>query len=148
MLTNGTPSAVVGVKRGVPLSASTTFPAESRKLTRPVCKSTSADALPVFRVTIPAASLTEKSVEGLDRKSTRLNSSHVSISYAVFCLKKKTWTRSPGHDSYWRFHRDSFFELLPEPGGLTLDVGCVEGRLDRDLVARGHQVVVIDGSPT
>src|SRR5438067_3561339 len=28
------------------------------------------------------------SIEG-DRKSTRLNSSHVSISYAVFCLKKK-----------------------------------------------------------
>src|SRR5699024_12180901 len=28
----------------------------------------------------------------LDRKSTRLNSSHVSISYAVFCLKKKTIT--------------------------------------------------------
>src|SRR5437868_14018822 len=27
--------------------------------------------------------------EDLDRKSTRLNSSHVSISYAVFCLKKK-----------------------------------------------------------
>src|SRR5207249_12309467 len=30
--------------------------------------------------------------EGVDRKSTRLNSSHVSISYAVFCLKKKTTT--------------------------------------------------------
>src|SRR5699024_12190655 len=29
-------------------------------------------------------------VEPRDRKSTRLNSSHVSISYAVFCLKKKT----------------------------------------------------------
>src|SRR5437868_12078996 len=28
----------------------------------------------------------------LDRKSTRLNSSHVSISYAVFCLKKKKET--------------------------------------------------------
>src|SRR5690606_6430749 len=27
--------------------------------------------------------------QGLDRKSTRLNSSHVKISYAVFCLKKK-----------------------------------------------------------
>src|SRR5438045_9670019 len=27
---------------------------------------------------------------GLDRKSTRLNSSHLGISYAVFCLKKKT----------------------------------------------------------
>src|SRR5437868_15527172 len=29
-----------------------------------------------------------------DRKSTRLNSSHVSISYAVFCLKKKNITTS------------------------------------------------------
>src|SRR5207253_4514859 len=28
-----------------------------------------------------------------DRKSTRLNSSHVAISYAVFCLKKKTTQR-------------------------------------------------------
>src|SRR5690242_21353240 len=36
----------------------------------------------------------QKRLEGLDRKSTRLNSSHMSISYAVFCLKKKkteTW---------------------------------------------------------
>src|SRR5690606_41795188 len=30
----------------------------------------------------------------LDRKSTRLNSSHVKISYAVFCLKKKKKNRS------------------------------------------------------
>src|SRR5690349_22398131 len=30
-----------------------------------------------------------------DRKSTRLNSSHVEISYAVFCLKKKKRTRRP-----------------------------------------------------
>src|SRR5690606_40866756 len=29
-------------------------------------------------------------IPGQDRKSTRLNSSHVKISYAVFCLKKKT----------------------------------------------------------
>src|SRR3989454_1853555 len=36
-----------------------------------------------------------------DRKSTRLNSSHLVISYAVFCLKKKTnTTRSP--TSTWR----------------------------------------------
>src|SRR5690606_40688161 len=32
-------------------------------------------------------------VHGEDRKSTRLNSSHVKISYAVFCLKKKKRTR-------------------------------------------------------
>src|SRR4051812_49534797 len=30
-----------------------------------------------------------------DRKSTRLNSSHMSISYAVFCLKKKTTLPTP-----------------------------------------------------
>src|SRR5205814_10162659 len=30
----------------------------------------------------------------LDRKSTRLNSSHLGISYAVFCLKKKNNTRA------------------------------------------------------
>src|SRR5438477_2201087 len=32
----------------------------------------------------------------LDRKSTRLNSSHMSISYAVFCLKKKNQERRDG----------------------------------------------------
>src|SRR5690606_17030341 len=32
--------------------------------------------------------------QSLDRKSTRLNSSHVKISYAVFCLKKKRTTES------------------------------------------------------
>src|SRR5699024_11268757 len=36
----------------------------------------------------------------IDRKSTRLNSSHVSISYAVFCLKKKnSWTSTQGRAS-------------------------------------------------
>src|SRR3989442_5738859 len=34
------------------------------------------------------------SVHETDRKSTRLNSSHVRISYAVFCLKKKTEARN------------------------------------------------------
>src|SRR6266498_4675209 len=32
-----------------------------------------------------------------DRKSTRLNSSHVRISYAVFCLKKKTQKKKRNH---------------------------------------------------
>src|SRR3712207_7937854 len=35
------------------------------------------------------ASMATVSEFGLDRKSTRLNSSHANISYAVFCLKKK-----------------------------------------------------------
>src|SRR5438034_3345425 len=44
----------------------------------------------------------------LDRKSTRLNSSHTVISYAVFCLKKKNkWRHTPQPPSplYTSFHR-------------------------------------------
>src|SRR5690349_24383601 len=38
-------------------------------------------------------------VPGPDRKSTRLNSSHVEISYAVFCFKKKTHERTTLQES-------------------------------------------------
>src|SRR5439155_21628536 len=63
------------------------------------------DALPIFAGDRPArrdARLHDRGARGvhpgpedaastaiIDRKSTRLNSSHVAISYAVFCLKKK-----------------------------------------------------------
>src|SRR5437773_9365131 len=43
--------------------------------------------------------LIETDFDRLDRKSTRLNSSHITISYAVFCLKKK---RSALHDTMQR----------------------------------------------
>src|SRR5690348_17858166 len=69
------------------------------------------DALPIWNVLAPLAKGDEpdgKYVEPvieilaeaaaldhfLDRKSTRLNSSHPSISYAVFCLKKKKQTKN------------------------------------------------------
>jgi len=58
------------------------------------------------------------------------------------------WAREPGHDSYWRFHRERFLALLPEPGRLTLDVGCGEGRVTRDLREVGHAVVGVDSSET
>jgi SAM-dependent methyltransferase len=57
------------------------------------------------------------------------------------------WAREPGHDSYWWFS-PLFFELVPPPGRRTLDLGCGEGRVARDLAARGHAVVGIDSSPT
>ncbi len=58
------------------------------------------------------------------------------------------WARTPGHDSYWRFHRDRFRELLPPSRGLTVDVGCGEGRLPRDLKSWGYDVVGVDASAT
>src|SRR3712207_7811023 len=42
-----------------------------------------------------ANALPRLGVSEIDRKSTRLNSSHANISYAVFCLKKKTTRRDP-----------------------------------------------------
>src|SRR5690242_20951750 len=52
------------------------------------------DALPICwyargSTAIPASDRNGPAPERKDRKSTRLNSSHMSISYAVFCLKKK-----------------------------------------------------------
>jgi SAM-dependent methyltransferase len=56
------------------------------------------------------------------------------------------WARWP-HDAYW-FFRDAFFELLPETPRRTLDVGCGEGRVTRDLRVRGYDVIGLDASPT
>jgi ubiquinone/menaquinone biosynthesis C-methylase UbiE len=58
------------------------------------------------------------------------------------------WARQTGHDSYGRFHRDAFVDLLPAPGRRTVDLGCGEGRLTRDLAARGHRMVAVDAAPT
>src|SRR5690625_6047378 len=41
------------------------------------------------QIRLPARQQSEEGLILLDRKSTRLNSSHVATSYAVFCLKKK-----------------------------------------------------------
>jgi SAM-dependent methyltransferase len=57
------------------------------------------------------------------------------------------WARTPGHDAYWTY-RDAFFALVPTPSRATLEVGCGEGRVSRDLVARGHRVTGLDASPT
>ena len=57
------------------------------------------------------------------------------------------WARSPDFDSYWSYS-SHFFELVPGPGARTIEVGCGEGRVSRDLAARGHRVVGVDASPT
>src|SRR3712207_7434925 len=54
------------------------------------------------QVPIPAGA---QGAPGEDRKSTRLNSSHANISYAVFCLKKKKKTTSTS--CYYTHYRTS-----------------------------------------
>src|SRR2546430_4418443 len=56
-----------------------------------VCLEAMAAGRPVICLDLggPGYQVTEESGIKIDRKSTRLNSSHSQISYAVFCLKKK-----------------------------------------------------------
>ena len=57
------------------------------------------------------------------------------------------WARTAGHDAYWDY-RKSFFDIVPDPGRRTIEIGCGEGRIARDLESRGHHVIGIDASHT
>ncbi len=58
------------------------------------------------------------------------------------------WARTPGFDAYWYYSPAFFDQIVPPPGRRTLEVGCGEGRVMRDLTARGHAAVGIDSSPS
>jgi SAM-dependent methyltransferase len=58
------------------------------------------------------------------------------------------WARTDGHDAYWYYRHTFFDSLLPPPGELTVEIGCGEGRVVRDLAAHGHRVIGVDSSPT
>jgi SAM-dependent methyltransferase len=58
------------------------------------------------------------------------------------------WARTPGHDAYWYYSPAFFDTILPRPARRTLEIGCGEGRVARDLARRGHTVVALDTSPT
>jgi SAM-dependent methyltransferase len=79
---------------------------------------------------------------------TRRGSADLRASWEEHAAAFVAWARKPGHDSYWQFHRDLFLGLVPAPGRRTLDLGCGEGRLSRDLKALGHDIVGVDASPT
>src|SRR3989337_474850 len=103
------------------------------------------DALPIFTHAVVLGGVSSRCrareasrASRLDRKSTRLNSSHGSMSYAVFCLKKKTGdgeshdegeapmprrSRTPGRRSQplnARPHSGFFFLMIRRPPRSTL----------------------------
>ena len=48
---------------------------------------------------------------------------------------------------YELLNKPSFLDLVPPPGRLTIEVGCGEGRMARELRALGHRVLGVDASP-
>src|SRR5689334_23480710 len=78
------------------------------------------DALPIFSGNggreccwlYPREAVLNCQYERGDRKSTRLNSSHSSISYAVFCLKKKNTNQSNGLSAFNPNHRRVYYRSL------------------------------------
>src|SRR3712207_7719713 len=72
---------VLGDEDGVQVVCRRVVPGRHARLDR-------AGASECRRLRVPVR-VVAKDVRHLDRKSTRLNSSHANISYAVFCLKKK-----------------------------------------------------------
>jgi SAM-dependent methyltransferase len=79
---------------------------------------------------------------------TRLDTADLRAAWEQHAGAFVAWAQKPGHDSYWKFHRDLFLELLPPAARRTLDLGCGEGRLSRDLKRLGHHVVGVDASHT
>jgi SAM-dependent methyltransferase len=58
------------------------------------------------------------------------------------------WVRTPGVDRANQLgNLPRFLELLPPAGRETLDLGCGEGRLGRELTRLGHRVTAVDASP-
>jgi len=58
------------------------------------------------------------------------------------------WARTPGHDVFEYYAPAFFDEILPATRGLTLEIGCGEGRVARQLASRGHTVVALEASAT
>ncbi len=58
------------------------------------------------------------------------------------------WARTPGFDAYWYFRDAVFDAILPPPRGRALEVGCGEGRVTRDLVERGYDVIALEPADT
>jgi SAM-dependent methyltransferase len=58
------------------------------------------------------------------------------------------WARTPDHDVFSYYAPSFFEEIVPPARGLTLEIGCGEGRVARQLASRAHNVVALDSSST
>src|SRR3712207_7212046 len=79
-----------------------------------------------------------------DRKSTRLNSSHANISYAVFCLKKKKKTKSLSfikslkNSSHTYISRIAYYKPIFKPMLSLKQINNRQRPLTRNLQHRSH----------
>src|SRR5438552_12564839 len=86
------------------------------------------DALPIYRLSSKCLTWSNRSevsraflTATRDRKSTRLNSSHQIISYAVFCLKKKKTQTAEPHTHIHSAAADQIHQLFGNSGMLPAE---------------------------
>jgi SAM-dependent methyltransferase len=78
-----------------------------------------------------------------------VSASSLSDAWEAKAAEWAAWARTPGHDKFFtQLNWPAFVALLPEAGGRTLDIGCGEGRVGRELSRHGHRVTGVDSSPT
>jgi ubiquinone/menaquinone biosynthesis C-methylase UbiE len=58
------------------------------------------------------------------------------------------WVRTPDHDVFDYYAPAFFDQVVPSVEGLTLEIGCGEGRVARKLASRAHNIVALDPAPT
>src|SRR5256885_6969023 len=87
-----------------------------------------------------------RSWDARDRKSTRLNSSHLVISYAVFCLKKKTRKLEPWEFETFRVGSKIDFEMAALEESLWAELALtspesLKVEVNREVVKRVSDIV-------
>ena len=83
--------------------------------------------------TVAAAAARCATPRANDGASGRLDAVSMREAWDGQAANWTNWVRTPGHDSYEQFHGERFFDLVPAPGRLTIDLGAGEGRVARDL---------------
>jgi SAM-dependent methyltransferase len=68
-------------------------------------------------------------------------------SWEAVALEWAEYVRSGG-DKQFAWNAPPFFDSLPPPRGLTVEIGCGEGRVTRELRTRGYDVLAFDVSET
>jgi SAM-dependent methyltransferase len=71
-----------------------------------------------------------------------------AAAWEAYAAQWLTWTDPAHEEGFWTVTWPTLREMLPPAKGITLDLGCGEGRGARELSSLGHRVLGIERAPT